>query len=529
MFSERSIKGVSRTLIVAAVIVIVIIAGIGAYYLTRPAPTEVGQTLIVATSTDVMNVDPAHAIIFTDRFVLNLVFDNLLELKPPGFVEFDGQLATEWNASEDGMKWDFTLRQGVKFHDGTEMTANDVKFCIDRFIETGGPAIVFYSDLDHVEVLGTHKVRVYMKTPNAYIQRVFAMSLCGGIYPKKACEEAGDDWGSKVLIGSGPFKFVEWVQGERVVLERNDDYWGMKPKLEKITLLLDMDPTVGRMSLERGDIDVFQETILHADIPALKENPDIEWQGQPTGHTRFLCFNQNMTILQDVRVRQAICYGINVTRVFELGFHGDGKATYSLVNIRDPIFYKPSYEKYECDPDKAKDLLVEAGYPDGFEITLLITDHFETSDTDAAVVIKDDLAKIGIDVTIDFEEWATFVEKAPSAPVYMSGWLTGSFDPEENLMLVVHGEYGYLRRNLHYNNTELNELGYLGKAETDINEREKIYDDAQDIMADDAPLYPLKHTIRYIFYQQWVKGLEFSPILDGDDVMWVDVYLGARD
>lgn len=529
MMSRRSIEGVSRTLVIAAVIVILIVAGIGAYYLTRPSPPEVEQTLIIATSTDPLTLDPAHSIIVAERFVLNLVFDNLLELKPPGFVEFDGQLATEWIPSEDGMTWNFTLRQGVKFHDGTEMTAEDVKFCFDRFLEAGGPAIVFFSDIDYIEVLDTYRIRVHMKNPNAYIQRAIAMSVCGAIYPKKACEEAGDDWGSKVLIGSGPFKFVEWVPGERVVLERNDDYWGKKPKLEKIIYLIDMDSTVGKMSLENGDIDVFQETLLHADIPTLKENPDIEWQGQPTGHTRFLVFNQNTTILQDVRIRQAICYGINITRVFELGFHGDGNITYSMVNVKDPIFYKPSFEKYKYDPDKAKDLLTEAGYPNGFEIPLMYTDHFEATDMDAAVVIKDDLAKIGIDVTLDFEEWAIFSQHAARAPMYMSGWLTGSFDPEENLMLVVHGEYGYLRRNLHYNNTELNELGYLGKSETDIQEREEIYDDAQDIVADDAPLYPLKHTIRYIFYQKWVEGLEFSPILDGDDLMWVDVYLTARD
>jgi peptide/nickel transport system substrate-binding protein len=288
--------GVSRTVLVGVAIVIIAIAGIGAYYLTRPSPTEVDQVLIVGTMEAPMNLDPVMGYYHSDIITNFLVFESLTEWIVPECLDVEAELATEWTLSDDGLTYDLTLRQGVKFHDGTEMTAEDVEFCIERAITLGADwssimGAVYFADIESVDVLDTYKVRLNLKRPNVMIPKILAFGIMASIYPKAAFEAAGDEWGKTVLIGSGPFKFVEYVEGERLVFERFDDYWGTKAKLDEIILLVDMDPTVGKMSLERGDIDVYYKEPLLTDIPALKANPDIEWQGYSSGRVRYLLFN----------------------------------------------------------------------------------------------------------------------------------------------------------------------------------------------------------------------------------------------
>lgn len=527
MVSRRSIKGVSRTLIVAAVIVIVIIAGIGAYYLLVPPEEAREQTLIIGTTQAAMNLDPAIGFGYPNYFIDNFVFEALTEWKLPDTVEVEPELATEWTVSDDLMTYDFTLRQGVKFHDGTEMTAEDVEFSIERAKGLGGALVsVYLDDVDHVDVLDTYKVRIYLTKPTVLLPKIFGCGLCSCIVSEEAVIQAGDDWGKTVLVGTGPFKFVEYAEGEKMVFERFDDYWGPKAKLEEIIALVELDPTVAKMSLERGDIDVFYLDPLMQDIPALQANPDIEWQGHPTEHLRYIAFNHNFSVFQDKRVKQAIYYGINRTRVLHLGYMGEGNVATSMMNSYITPFHEPVLKESDYDPEKAKALLTEAGYPNGFQTTLLYTDHYEgAADHDAAVVIQDELAKIGVDVTLDFADWATFLTKRPASPMVLAGYFPGYLDPENALILLLHGVYGWNRMWGRWNNTRFNELGYLGKVETDLDKRIEIYDEAQEIVADELPVIPLRETSRHIFYRTWVKNLTLYPLIFADDITFANVYI----
>jgi ABC-type transport system substrate-binding protein len=215
----------------------------------------------------------------------------------------------------------------------------------------------------------------------------------------------------------------------------------------------------------------------------------------------------------------------------EVGYKGEGEVVYSMMNSMIEPYYKPVLEKYKHDIDKAKALLTEAGYPDGFEITLLYTDHYEGMDLDAAVLFQDDLADVGIDVTLAFEEYGVYREKAKTMPLLLAGWFPDFLDPDNTMMMTLHGLYGWIggQGNYGWNNSRYNELGYMGKAETDIAKREDIYDEAQAIHADELPNYPYRECMKNIFMRTWVKDLDLYPLIWAEDESWKEAYLVPRD
>jgi peptide/nickel transport system substrate-binding protein len=531
VISKRSILGVSRTLVIVAVVVVVIVAGVGAYLIIQPPAEAAEQTLILGTTENPRNIDPSVDASIGTVLITNLVFDSLLQFETPDCVDVVPELAAEWTVSADGKTYEFTLRQDVKFHDGTDLTAEDVKFGIERALDLGAPLRSFYVDIEQMEILDTYRIRIQHKNPTALFPKIMAMSIHAAIIPKNVIEQAGDDWGKTVYVGSGPFKFVEFIENEKIVLERNDNYWGKKPKLEKIIMLLNMDPTTAKMALERGDIDVFYERPLSIDIPSLIADPDIEAKSHPTHHLRYITFNFNAPGPHHNKlVRQAICYAIDPERVWEWGYKEEGQITYSMCNPIVTPYYKPVFEKYKYDLDKAKALLAQAGYPDGFEIEAVLHTALDPLDPDAMLVVKEDLAKVGIDLTVNVEELGAWYEKILTTPMSITGWATSVADPEWCMMATLHLDYGYINPWwINWNNTRYTELGYLGKAELDLATREEIYDEAQDILAEECPVYPIKASSRWVFIRNWVKDFTFYPSHWTDDISFTDVYIAPRD
>lgn len=526
-------KALSKTAIVIMVVVVAI-AAVGATYYYISTRPKVEQVLIIGTTSgEVDTLDPAVGVADITYWISTLVFDSLLRWKPPDCTEVMPWLATNYTVSLDAKVFEFTLRKGVKFHDGTPLNATSVKESLERVIELEAPLSFYLADLDRIEVLDTYKLRIYLKNPNIAFLGTSAMGLVGAVVPKAQAEAAGDNWGKTILIGSGPFKFVEWVKGDRIVLERNDDYWGPKPKLDKIIIKIIGDPTTARMMLERGEIDMFYKYPLATDIPVLKDNPDIEWQVCPIGYHRHLFLNQRIPPLNDTRVRQAIAYAINVSRVVEVGYKGEGPISYSFLSTWQKPWYKPVFEKYHCNYTKARELLAEAGYPDGFAIDLYYTPtHWDVMDRDAAMVIKDELAKVGITVTVHEVEWATFLDMMYHDGSLMAmdidAWVSDSPDPEHGMMMDIHPEYGFDCETLAWNNTRFAELGYLGKATTDLQERIRIYHEAQDILAEDVPIYPIKDSNVYVFYRTWVMNYTLYPNPYMDGYSFAYTYIGQH-
>ncbi|MFQ6054183.1 MAG: ABC transporter substrate-binding protein, partial [Candidatus Bathyarchaeia archaeon] len=307
------------------IIVIILVAAVGIWYAMRPSPAptpappptpppeEVPQVLTFATSEDIDNLDPHFTVKNCEMRLTYLIYDGLLQYgKDP--KKADPSLATSWEMSEDGLEYTFELRQGVTFEDGSPFNASVVKFSFERLMGVGaGPASPFEA-LDHVEVVDTYTVKFVLKRPFAPFLWTLASNFARIVPPSVMKHEVEGDWGQAWLsdhsIGSGPFRIESFLRGERVVLVRNENYWGTPPKLEKLIVRIIPEASTLRMELEAGTIDM-AEGIIIEDIEKLKENPDIEVFETLGIGTTFLFFNTQKPPFDDRRVRLAIAHALD--------------------------------------------------------------------------------------------------------------------------------------------------------------------------------------------------------------------------
>lgn len=491
---------------------------------------EEEKVVVIGTTQAVDTFDTAIGTSWLTYLVSNFAGDSLAQFAPPDVTESAPWLATSWTVSDDAKTWIFTLREGVKFHDGTDMNAEAVEASIKHVIDTNMGMAGFLKPIETMTILDTHKIQFDLNEGNVLLIKILSMALMVTIVSPTAMEEAGDDWGKTTFVSTGPYKFVEWIAGDRVVLEKDPDWWGIdadlpswapEAKVDKIILKLFTDASAARIALETGEIDIYWKYPNPADIPTLKDNPNINTQVSRAGYLRQIYFNQRpeWPMLQDKRVRQAIAYGIDVEEVFNLGFQGDGKLVYSTVHSFFTPYYKPVFEKYKHDPVKAKELLTAAGYGDGFTIDWIYTDlHWDILDKNVCEIIQSNLAEIGITVNIVLADWATYVERFSGGdfPIGMMGWLLDYPDPDNTMMQVVHPDFGWIntgptggainwKSDSSADTARFAELGNMGRVETDLQKRIDIYKEAQDIYAEEVPIYPLKESNIYAFSRTWVK------------------------
>jgi len=368
-----------------------------------------GGILTLAVEKDETSLDPifAQAGVFTDT-ILNHVYDTLLAYDynmrlVPRLAESYRQL--------DPVTYEFRIRKNVRFHDGTLLTADIVKWNIERIITTPSPRQGQLSMIDKVDVLDDLTLRIKLKFPTS--EFLPALTWGTGIVSKVAVEKYGNDYGTLVAVGTGPYKLVEWVKGDHAILEKFDGYWGPKALIERIIIRVIPDASVRALSLERGEIQMTQ--LEPTDAKRLENNQRIIiGLGEPT-RTIMLSINmdpekQSAKALLDRRVRQAINYAIDrddLVKAIQEGFaiSGIGPIPPALKQ-----YWSETLRKYpeKADLEKAKELLREAGYPNGFKTTLL---NFFPWGLPIATVIQAQLAKVGIEVEIINMEFGAGAEQ----------------------------------------------------------------------------------------------------------------------
>lgn len=500
---------------IIAVILIAVIAGAYLYYTMRP-PVEVEPTLVVVASLKVESICPHLTTMFI--FPTDLPFESLLFFKPPATVEPSPGLAESWTVSSDMKTYDFFLREGVKFHDGTEMDAESVKFSMERFKEVDSPHLFIVADIESVEVVDKYHVRFHLKEPSNVFLNKMAVNYASPIVSPSAVGEAGEKWGVSVAVGTGPFKIVEWRRGERIVYERFEDYWGPKPNVKKIILLEGVEPSAARLMMERGEADVYIIATEPTEVKALLANPKLGSYSAPDNNAA-LVMNQRFPPLDDVRVRQAIAYAIDPEEIRKVGWKGLGDVAYSFCQPWIKPYSLPVFSKYRYDLNKAEELLREAGYPNGFKI-----DYYWSPDywvpKEVPIVIKEQLAKVGIDVTLHMVDYSTFSEMrwtTFSIPLSTFGWYPDYPDPENVLTETLTGEGGYYVRQGGWKEIaenpdhRMNILARVGRETLNVDERIKIYNEMQLIAAEEVPAYPMVDTYRHYFWQKWVLNFVVYP------------------
>ena len=398
---------------------------------------------------------------------------NVLE----GLVRIDNEgeiqplLASSYDVSEDGKVYTFELRE-ANFHNGTPMTANDVLFTFNRHRapESTHPFKAQFAPIENVEAVDERTVRVTLKEFSA--NWLFNMALGAGvILSEQTIGQIAEN-----PIGTGPFKFDSWTRGDNIRLVRNQDYWGTRPPLEEVVFKYIPDPSAMNNALLAGDIDIISRATAPELLDTLKEDPRFEVLDGLTNGEVVMAMNNTRGPLRDVRVRRAITHAIDREGLIEAAYGGFGTLIGSHVPPSDP-WYIDLTDEVPYDPEKAKALLAEAGFADGFELSLqLPPPSYARRSGD---IIASQLGEVGIRVNIENIEFPQWLERV---------FRGGNFD----LSIVAHVEprdisqYGNAEYYWHYDNSEVRQLLADADKAPDEGERNDLYAQVQRKITADA-------------------------------------------
>ncbi len=486
------------------------------------APNE-GGTLVWGRGGDSVTLDLAQA---TDGESIKAgiqVLENLVIFGKDS-MDVEPQLAESWTVSPDGLTWTFQLRKGVLFHDGTPFNAQAVYDSLARILDKNHP---FYNygkwkylslsldQVSEIKIIDDYKIALITKKPYAPLLNNLALWLCPILSPK-AMAEYKDQIGLHP-VGTGPFKFVSWVKDDQIVLERNDAYWGGKPKLQKIVLKSIPEPSARLMALQSGTIDIADD--LDPDSIALvKKNPNLSVIERPSVNIGYIALNTEKPALKDPRVRQAISHAIDKDTLIKTIFQG------LAIPAKNPFppsiwGYNDKIQPYEYSPDKAKKLLAEAKFPLDTELELWampVSRAYMPEPVKTAELIQAYLAEVGIKTRIVRQEWGTYLNKVSNGEydMCMFGWLGGNADPDNFLYGLLSADTaktpGAANVSL-WKNAEFTELCLKAQKTFDKAERTKYYLKAQEIFHAEAPWVPLAHSTMVRCFTKKLHDVPLRP------------------
>ncbi|MNW31217.1 Heme-binding protein A precursor [compost metagenome] len=498
-----------------------------------PAPEQeatVQDTLIFGRGGDSVALDPG---IVTDGESLKIaqqVFDTLLSYEP-GSTKVQPSLAESWEVTEDGLTYTFKLRQGVKFHDGTDFNAEAVVFNFERWGNPGseykfeGDSFDYYDSMfgseesrviKEVTAVDEHTVQFTLNQPQAPFLQNIAMSSFGIASPT-AVKEKTTNFKSEP-VGTGPFVFKEWKRNDSITLEKNPDYWqeGL-PKLNKVIVRSIPDNTARFNALQNGEIDIMED--LNADdLTVLESNANLQKIERPSFNVGYVGFNTKKKPFDDKKVRQALNHAVNKQAIVDAFFGGSAQVA---KNPLPPTLwgYNDEIQDYAYDPEKAKALLAEAGHPDGIAETLTfyampVSRPYMPDGRKVAEAIQADLEKIGVTVSIQSPEWATYLDDlkvGKKDDLYMLGWTGDNGDPDNFIYTLLDKDTIPGNNRSFYVNEELHTILVEAQKEVDQDKRAELYKQAQVIIKEDAPWIPLVHTTPLMAASSNLKGYTPSP------------------
>ncbi|WP_176086449.1 ABC transporter substrate-binding protein [Martelella sp. HB161492] len=481
--------------------------------------------LVVAVPSDIQNLDPtlSSGDIITQEMLTN-VYDWLVDYKttdtdgtitsdPSGFV---GGLAKSFDWSDDGKVLTFHLRDGMKFSNGDPLDAEAVKFTYDRIFDQGGVTAALTKmaavpDKDHVKVIDPLTVEFDVDTPNTLLLGNMAQFGHSILNPKvvephmTADDPYAHDWLKTHTEGSeqGPYKLAQWTPGDSWVLDRNDNYWGEAPKIQRIIFKIIPDPSSRLAQLLSGSVDIAYD-LPTTDIKTLEDNPDITVHADTSRTVGYLGMNNDVAPFDNKLVRQAVSYAFPYDTMIDQVMNGYAIQLTSPIPDGTPT-HTDEFFKYKNDPAKAKELLKEAGFPDGFETTLQIPSGLQQA-KEAAVYAQQSLAQAGIKVTIQEMPGAAFTEQLQKHTLgffYSSGWTSINNDPYYHLYWLFNSS---CCNYANYKNPDLAAAIDKYTLSTDIEARDAAAVEAQKEIVDDAPWIFLDQPQKIVATRANVKG-----------------------
>lgn len=487
--------------------------------------------LVAALNADIQTADVQKT---SKDYELPLnIFDRLVDIE----VDDDGNskivpsLAESWDISDDGLEYTFHLREGVKFHNGNDFTAEDVAYTFHRLLTVDGAVNTEFIDqvkgaeelmngendtLEGVEVVDDHTVKITLKEPFAgFLASISSPGV--SIYDSEATEAAGDQFGMDpaLTVGTGPFMFSSWSFNNQLVLTCNEDYWKGASALPGVVIKIIPDTETQSMMFESGELDILDLDYAADSVDRFTETyPDQIVQGPRVGITYFT-MNFNKEPFSDVKVRKAVQMAIDRQAILDALYGGRGQIEQGIFP-HGLIGFNADQEEIKYDPEGAKALLAEAGYADGFDMEIAADSSASDTITMALEIVSSQLAEVGINAEIKNYDQSTWLETRKSGELgsFMSTWTADYNDPDNFIYTFFGNEEKTKIRSINYPDTEVMER--VAKARTIVDEDERLAEYKaleEKLIHEDAAWVPMFSRLHLFAVGKRVQG--FAPLWSG--------------
>jgi len=494
-------------------------------FLTAPANAVNvrGGTLIWGRSAMVNTMDPATAVSAESQTAVDAVYDTLIRYSDD-FTKLEPGLAVSWDISKDERLVTFKLRHGVFFHDGTQFDARSVVFSFSRQMDPSHPyyppnigyAKYIFDMVESVFVISQDEVGIRLKTPYAPFLHSLTIAAASIVSPT-----AVKKWGDKFSLnpsGTGPFKLEKWESGERVSLVKNMNFWGEIPLLDRLVYKTIINNRNRLLELSTGSIHVM-DGIGPEEFITINRNKELRFASTPGLNVCFITMNTQNPPFDDLKVRQAANYAINKKKIVKLLYQGLAEPA---INPFPPNIwgYNDEIKGYDYNPEKAKALLIEAGYPDGLEVDLFklpVPRFYNQLPDKTARLIQANLAAVGIKAKIStFKDWKTYRSMLQQGKHQMAfyGWGAEYKDPDYFLYNLLDKDNAVIGKGYNFSffrDDKLHDLIIKAQTVSDQAQREVFYKEAQVIIHNQAPWVPLVHSQQLLAFHKSVHDIILDP------------------
>ncbi len=488
-------KAVSRLLTIVLTTLAIALSGCS----SDKAAGDDSSKITIGIPQDIDGLDPHTITGAGTKEVLFNLFEGLV--KPDENGNLNPAVASEYTISDDSKVYSFTLRDGIRFHDGSAVTAEDIKYSLDRNAGVDGsePLIATFSNIESVNIVDDKHVDVVLKEGDSE----FLTQLTVAIIPKS---NATPD---STPIGTGPYKFVSWSPQESVIVTRFDDYWGEKAFLKDVTFKIISNSDAVVMDLKGGSIDMYAR-ITSNQMAQLKDEFDI-YEGT-MNLVQALYINNAEKPFDDVRVRQALCYAINPQEIMDYVSDGAGAEIGSAMFPSYSKYFLPELnDTYNTDTAKAKELLAEAGLPDGFEFTITVPSNY-TQHVDTAQVLSEELKAIGVTANIQEVEWNTWLSDVYTDKNYQATVVGIDASTLAASSLLSRYVSDSSKNLVHFNSAAFDEAYANAQTTSDDNAKTEYYKECLRILSKEAASVYIQDLPEFVALNKKYTGYVFYPL-----------------
>ena len=471
---------------------------------SKPDPT----TLVMIIESSPTNLDPRIGLDAQSERIDDLLFDDLCTRDE--HLNVQPGLAERWDIP-DPLTYVFHLHRGVRFHDGRPLTSRDVKWTFDSLLQgkIRSTKAAAYRLVDRIDAPDDYTLVFHLKEPFATLLWNISDGAIG-IVPYGSGDEI-----SRHPVGSGPFRFVSAEPDKEVIIERNDNYWGEKPNLKRVRFAVIPDATTRALELRKGSADIAVNSLTGDMVLALEHETNLELLHAPGTVLAYLAFNARDPVLKDVRVRQALAYAIDRAPMIHYLMRDFARPAYSLLPP-ESWAYSGNVPHYDYNPDRARQLLDQAGYPpvDGVRLHLTMKTSTEESTRLMAAVLQQQLHEVGIALEIRTFEFATFFSDVTRGAYQLHSlrWVGGNEDPDIFEYVFHSAKFSPHGANrTFYANPRVDLLIDQARGELDQTARKEIYAEIQQILAEDLPYINLWYIENVMVYNKRVRNVTLNP------------------